>query len=200
MTSPAFVDSIRAEGAPPNKGGGRGRPVGSKDRRSPLPRVGHHDDYHYTLSDRCAAKLALLQLLMRLPRPWRIDATVRYLYALTPEFEAWLASGRSLDALALQLRTWLYRDLLPLAGVTCGFTAHLAEEQLFPCSPTRLPETRALVMHMQRWLHRAAEPELTDKEIDRHKTEGSARWREAREAQKRRDSDAALFALLWTLD
>ena len=69
MTSPAFVDSIRAaaEGAPPNKGGGRGRPVGSKDRRSPLPRVGHHDDYHYTLSDRCAAKLALLQLPLANP-------------------------------------------------------------------------------------------------------------------------------------
>jgi len=185
----------------PKKGGGRGRPVGSKDRRSPLPRVGHHDDHHYTLHDRCAAKLALLQLLMRLPLPWRIDATVRYLYALTPEFDAWLASGRSLDALALQLRTWLHRDLLPLASVTCGFTAHMAEDQLFPCSPTRLPETRTLVMRMQWWLH-AADPAmpLTDTEIEQQKTEGGARWRDAREVRRRRDSDAALFELLWTLD
>ena len=185
---------------------GRGRPPGRKDRRSPLPRIRHHDDDDESsirMMDRGLAKFELLQVLIRLfgahnnASQWRITAAVRHLYALTHSFETWLASGRSVDALALQLRTWLKRDLLPLANATHVFTAHLADEQWFPCAPARLSEMRLLVMRAHRWLRLEYNH---DEQLDLDQKEGQECWRAARDAQKQRESDAALFALLWTLD
>jgi hypothetical protein len=97
----------------------RGRPRGRRDQRAR-----HRSPRKAINLLQCKADLLLLLLCTRDELgDWRaVDMALRHLFALTHSFGDWLAAGRRLDSLALQMRRWVHRDLLPLAEATRLFT------------------------------------------------------------------------------
>lgn len=83
---------------------------------------------------------------------WNVDDISRYLFAHTRGFREW-SGTRKVDSLALQMRTWLRRDLAPLVRGTVFFSSALR--------PGIIPRHRhdfalALLGEVGAWMKRGA--------------------------------------------
>jgi len=188
----------------------RGRPVGSKDvvpRRSRVP-------WAEVVAWRC--KFQLLQILLYTRDLVSLaaccpsaDTEVRFLFAHTEGFQAWLAD-RNIDSLGLQLRTWVRRDLLPLVEGTRFFTQPLPET-LFCAEPRQRFASLRLLRWVNEWVHRGAPLDCVQTPLYTSAPalllapdavqDGSQIWHDSRRAQLRAQKAPVdeLFSLLWTL-
>ena len=170
----------------------RGRPQGSLDKvkrplRAPLCGDGIV----------CRCKLQLLQLLLHTHDLVASAANnsgshelVRFLFAHTEAFEAWVDTRR-VDSLGLQLRTWLRRDLLPLVEGTRFFSCPLPDT-LF-AGPKQRPAALSLLGQVVGWVRRGAPLDCLRTRLPLPEAWllrlGSERWLAARREQRLRDEE-----------
>jgi hypothetical protein len=123
--------------------GARGRPRGSKDRAARKRRAEPLD------LARCKLDLLKIMLYTRdLADGWRVDDSSRFLFAHTRGFREWNRS-RKVDSLALQMRMWLQRDIVPVVEATRLF--EVALPATFP--PLRRATANAFLVQIAAWVH-----------------------------------------------
>ena len=122
----------------------RGRPRGSKDRGTRKRRAEPLD------LARCKLDLLKIMLYTRdlAADGWRVDDHSRFLFAHTRGFGEWNRS-RKVDSLALQMRTWLQRDIVPVVEATRLFSRTLPPDFF----PERRATANAFLVQIAAWLH-----------------------------------------------